>query len=79
MRAPLGVEVRDLNLFEQYLVQLRQEKLQLGHSTARDAIDQREFVHIVARAHEAELIQKLLVALRALNSDPGTFIKEYLK
>ncbi len=71
--------MRELALFEQYLVQLRQEKLQKGHASALAAIGAQDFPNIIARAHEAEMVQTLIVAIRALNNDPGQFIKEYLK
>lgn len=71
--------MRELALFEQYLVQLRQEKLQQGHASALAATSAHDFVHIVSAAREAELVQRLLVAVRALGADPGQFIKEYLK
>lgn len=71
--------MRELALFEEYLLRLRQEKLQAGHQSALAAVDQRDFPHILARAHEAELVSRILVALRALGSDTGLFIQEYLK
>jgi hypothetical protein len=70
--------MRELALFEEYLLRLRQEKLQQGHASALAAVDQRDFPHILARAHEAELVSRVLVALRSLSNDPGLFIKEYL-
>jgi hypothetical protein len=71
--------MRELALLEQYLILLRQDRLQQGHQAALGAVDARDFPHIIARAHEAELVQRILVAVRALGNDPGQFIKEYLK
>lgn len=70
--------MRELALFEEYLLRLRQEKLQAGHQAALTAIGPQDFAHVLARAHEAELINRILVALRALNNDTGLFLKEHL-
>jgi hypothetical protein len=71
--------MRELGLFEQYLIQLRQELLQRGHMLALSADTPQDFVHVRTTAHEAELCERLVGALRALANDPGQFIKEYLK
>lgn len=71
--------MRELALFEQFLIQLRQEKLQQGHAAALAATSAEDFPHLFARAHEAELVTRVLVAVRALGADPGQFIKDYLK
>jgi hypothetical protein len=71
--------MRELALFEEYLLRLRQEKLQAGHQAALCAIGAQDFPHVIARAHEAELVERMLIALRALGNDTGLFIKEYLK
>lgn len=71
--------MRELALFEQYLILLRQERLQQGHAATLAAVDARDFPHIYARAQEAELVQRILTAIRALGNDPGQFIQEYLK
>jgi hypothetical protein len=41
-------------------------------------IAQRDFVHVVARAHEAELVSRILAALKDLEKDPGEFIRKNL-
>lgn len=71
--------MRELGLFEQYLLQLRQEKLQQAHQQTLGATDARDFVHIFATAQQAELVSRVLLALRELANDPGQFIKEHLK
>jgi hypothetical protein len=71
--------MREIALFEQYLILLRQDRLQQGHQAALSAVDAREFPNIYARAQEAELVQRIITALRALGNDPGLFIQEYLK
>jgi hypothetical protein len=70
--------VRDTELFSQYLIRLRQERLQNGHAAALNATSQRDFVHVVARAHEAELVSRILAALKDLEKDPGEFIRKNL-
>lgn len=71
--------MRDLGLFEQYLLALRQERLQQGHQQALAATSPDDFHYIRATACEAELVGRILTALRSLSNDPGQFIKEYLK
>lgn len=71
--------MRELGLFEQYLLQLRQEKLQQGHQQALAAQALEDLLHVRTSAAEAELVSRVLVALRALSNDPGLFIKEHLK
>jgi hypothetical protein len=71
--------VRDLGLFEAYLVQLRQSRLEQGHQRTLASTSPADYTDIKATAQEAQLIGQLLGALRALAADPGQFIKEYLK
>jgi hypothetical protein len=71
--------VRDLNLFEQYLLQLRQQKLQESHATLIAELNDDAIRRARTLAYEADLIQQLITALRALNNDPGQFIKEFLR
>jgi hypothetical protein len=70
--------VRDLGLFEAYLVQLRQTRLEQGHARTLASTSPADYADIKGTAREAQLISHLLGALRALTSDPGQFIKEYL-
>jgi len=70
--------MRDLELFAQYLVRLRQEKLQGAHAATLAATGPQDFVHILARAREAELCSRIHEALKALEKDPGAFIKNHL-
>lgn len=71
--------MRDLGLFEAYLVQLRQARLEQGHNRTLASTSAADYAEIKATAREAQLIAQLLGALRSLNNDPGQFIKEYLK
>ena len=71
--------MRDLGLFEQYLVQLRQSRLESGHQRTLASTTPADYADIKATAREAQLIAQLLGAIRALAADPGQFIKEYLK
>jgi len=68
--------MRDLQLLADYLVRLRQEKLQLGHSQA--LADDPRIIHLVITAHEAELCSRILAAVKVLERDSGKFIQEYL-
>ena len=68
--------MRELELLADYLVRLRQERLQLAHSLALST-DPR-ILAIKAHAHEAEICERILKATRVLADDPGKFIKEYL-
>ena len=60
----------------QYLLKLRQEKLQHGHARALDFSS--DLVDIRCRAHEAELCSRILGALKVLTNDSGRFIQEFL-
>jgi hypothetical protein len=71
--------VHELELLREYLVRLRQERLQQGHAAALGATEPDALIQIVARAHEAELVGRILAALRDLEKDPGAFIQTYLK
>jgi len=71
--------MRDLDLFEQYLVRLRHEKLQAAHAAALGASALEVLLDIKARASEAELTTRILGALKVLTKDSGDFIKAYLQ
>lgn len=68
--------MRDLALLEQYLVRLRQERLQQGHGHALKTAP--DLTQIVICAHEAELVERIRGALKELEKDPGQFVKGYL-
>lgn len=72
--------MRDLDLLGDYLVKLRQEKLQLAHAQAleTDPEPSRQLFHIKVTAHEAELCSRIREALKVLAKDPGQFIQEFL-
>lgn len=71
--------MRDLGLFEQYLLQLRQDKLQQSHATLVSELNDESLRRARVLACEADLCTRITEALRALSNDPGQFIKEYLK
>ena len=68
--------MRDLDLLHQYLVRLRQERLQQGHAKA---LGDGALVDIKICAYEAELCDRIDRAARVLANDPGKFIKEFLE
>lgn len=68
--------MRELDLLNDYLVKLRQERLQRGHAKALDANATLEDVRICA--HEAELVMRIQQAVQVLARDPGKFIQEFL-
>jgi hypothetical protein len=71
--------MRDLDLVAKFLTRTRQEKLQLAHQQALQPDDpRRQLLNIRVTAHEAELCNRILAAVRVLANDPGTFIKNYL-
>jgi hypothetical protein len=70
--------VRELELLQSYLTRLRQERLQQGHAAALGAGSPDALIQIVARAHEAELVSRILAAVKDLDKDPGVFIKNHL-
>ena len=71
--------MQELELLREYLVRLRQERLQQGHAAALGANQADALIQIVARAHEAELVGRILTAVRELERDPGAFIQTHLK
>lgn len=72
--------MRELDLLDEYLVKLRQEKLQLAHQQALafDPELERQLFHVKLTAHEAELCTRIRDATKVLARDPGAFIKEFL-
>lgn len=70
--------MRELQLFEQYLLQLRAERLQQTHAKVLKSSPD-DYADIKATAHEAELVSRILAALRELANDPGLFIRDNLK
>lgn len=68
--------MRDLDLMAQYLLKLRQEKLQVAHKLALQ--ENSTSLHIKVTAHEAELCSRIMGALKVLTNDSGKFIKEFL-
>lgn len=68
--------MRDTELFAQYLIRRRQEKLQQAHALALSP--EADLLRIRVAAHEAELIGSILGDLKALEKDPGAFIREKL-
>lgn len=69
--------MRDLQLLDDYLVRLRQERLQLGHLRALSA--EASLAELQIYAHEAELCTRIRVAIKALEHDSGKFIEDFLK
>lgn len=68
--------MRELELLGEYLVRLRQEKLQLAHEQALAPDSQ--LLHVQVSAHQAELCTRIRDAVKVLANDPGKFIKEFL-
>ena len=72
--------MRDLDLLNEYLVRLRQEKLQIAHqqALASDPDLGRHLFYIRLTAHEAELCNRIREAVKVLANDSGKFVKEFL-
>lgn len=70
--------MRELQLLSDYLVRLRQEKLQQAHAHALKAPEATSFTFVAIRAHEAELCDRIHTAIAMLDKDPGKFIQDYL-
>ena len=68
--------MQELELLGQYLLRLRQERLQQAHAHALHETG--VLVDIKIRAHEAELCSRIYAATRILAKDAGQFIKEFL-
>lgn len=71
--------MRELALFREYLVQLRQERLQQAHKHALSATASHvNMLPVVVCAHEAELCSRIMGALKDLDEDSGEFVNKYL-
>ena len=68
--------MRELDLLSDYLVRLRQEKLESAHHHALTEGCQLHQIQICA--HQAQLCDRIRAALAVLESDPGKFIQTYL-
>ena len=68
--------MHELELLGEYLVKLRQEKLQQGH--AKSLSSDGSLADIRVCAHEAELCTRIRDAVKVLANDPGKFIQEFL-
>lgn len=68
--------MHELELFGQYLLRVRQERLQQAHvrSLAPDA----SFSDVKVCAYEAELCSRIHSALKVLDHDTGKFIQDFL-
>lgn len=70
--------MRELELLAQYLVQLRQEKLQHSHLALLGAVeDWGDRARIYA--NQAEFCDRIRDAVAVLKEDPGQFIEKFLK
>ena len=68
--------MRDLDLLNEYLVRLRQERLANAHSLTLATNPNWPLVQVCA--HEAELCTRIRDAVKVLANDPGKFLKEFL-
>lgn len=68
---------QELELVSQFLIRLRQSKLQQAH--ARSLAADATLLEIKTLAHEAELCTRINNALKELNDDPGGFVRSYLQ
>ena len=69
--------MRDLELLGQYLLRVRQERLQQGHAKALEA--GATLTDVKLCAYEAELCSRIHAAVKVLAHDAGQFIEEFLK
>lgn len=69
--------MRELELLGDYLVRLRQEKLQEAHALALSS--DAELLDIKRSAFEAELCDRIRIAVALLDHDVGRFVKEYMQ
>jgi len=67
----------ELELFEQYLRRLRQEKLQQAHTQALG--EHCDLLELRVLAREAEFCSRLIRAIKSLATDPAAFIQDNLK
>lgn len=67
-----------LALLLQFLVQLRAERLQQEHAYARQ-VSTESHLHVVACAAEVDIVERIAVAVKDLDSDEGEFVHRYLE
>jgi hypothetical protein len=68
--------MQELELLGEYLMKLRQEKLQMAHVRALNP--ESSLLEIRIPCYEAELCNRIREAVKVLASDPGKFIQEFL-
>lgn len=66
----------ELGLLREYLLKLRQSKLQQAHARALSA--DATLLELKALAGEAELCDRIGKAVKELSADTAQFIKDYL-
>lgn len=71
--------MHELDLFEQYLYRVRAERMQQAIILGAAATAPSHLYDIKARACEADLMLRLVAALKVLKQDPGQFIQDHLK
>lgn len=69
----------ELDLLDQYLVRLRQEKLQQSHATLIGDLNDTALRNARHLALEAELVERIRAAAKELAADPGQFIQRNLQ
>ena len=70
--------MRELDLLNQYLVRLRQERMQCCYNTALCASVPGDLPRVVAHAHEVQLCARIMGALSELEKDQSAFVEKYL-
>lgn len=70
--------MRDLELYRQYLVRVRQHYLHQGHQFSLGADKLEDLLNIKACAGRADLCDLLLRTMGELEQSPEGFIKRYL-
>ena len=71
--------MRELELFAEYLTKLRAERLQASHQKMLSARTPEDMMAACAVAHEADVVQRIASALKALDNDSGDFVVKFLK
>lgn len=70
--------MQDLELLDEYLAELRKEKLRASHAVLVSCGSE-GWADAARHAHEADLIERIRLAIRDLAKDHGGFIKKHMR
>lgn len=70
--------MQDLELLDEYLIEVRREKLRASHALLVSG-SAAAWTEAARNAHEADLVERIRGAVRDLSKDQGVFIQKHIK